>query len=140
MNLIGTVQQTRQICNGADKVFPPHQEQLLEKQTKHRSRLVYLASQKVETTHMSIHSGVANKTWNIYTMGHYPQKRMRCLEKGMATHSDILAWRIPWTEEPGRLHIVHRVARSRTRLSDAHSLTQSSPFFFFKKLYPCKDQ
>ena len=24
-----------------------------------------------------------------------------CLEKGMATHSSILAWRIPWTEEPG---------------------------------------
>ena len=25
------------------------------------------------------------------------------LEKGMATHYSILAWRIPWTEEPGRL-------------------------------------
>ena len=25
------------------------------------------------------------------------------LEKGMATHSSILAWRIPWTEEPGRI-------------------------------------
>ena len=25
------------------------------------------------------------------------------LEKGMATHSSILAWEIPWTEEPGRL-------------------------------------
>ena len=25
------------------------------------------------------------------------------LEKGMATHSSILGWRIPWTEEPGRL-------------------------------------
>ena len=25
------------------------------------------------------------------------------LEKGMATHSNILAWRIPWMEEPGRL-------------------------------------
>ena len=25
------------------------------------------------------------------------------LEKGMATHSHILAWRIPWTEEPGML-------------------------------------
>ena len=24
-------------------------------------------------------------------------------EKGMATHTSILAWRIPWTEEPGRL-------------------------------------
>ena len=25
------------------------------------------------------------------------------LEKGMSTHSSILAWRIPWTEEPGGL-------------------------------------
>ena len=25
------------------------------------------------------------------------------LEKGMATHSSILAWRIPWTDEPGGL-------------------------------------
>ena len=25
------------------------------------------------------------------------------LEKGMATHSSILAWRIPWAEEPGGL-------------------------------------
>ena len=26
-----------------------------------------------------------------------------CLEKEMATHASILAWKIPWTEEPGRL-------------------------------------
>ena len=25
------------------------------------------------------------------------------LEKGMVTHSSVLAWRIPWTEEPSRL-------------------------------------
>ena len=29
----------------------------------------------------------------------------------MATHSSILAWRSPWTEEPGGLHTVHGVAR-----------------------------
>ena len=28
------------------------------------------------------------------------------LEKGMATHSSILAWRIPWTEEPGGLQVM----------------------------------
>ena len=28
------------------------------------------------------------------------------LEKGMATHSSILAWRILWTEEPGRLESI----------------------------------
>ena len=38
------------------------------------------------------------------------------LEKEMATHSSILAWEIPWTEEPGGLHTVQGVATSRTRL------------------------
>ena len=28
------------------------------------------------------------------------------LEKGMATHSDVLVWRIPWTEDPGKLQFV----------------------------------
>ena len=35
------------------------------------------------------------------------------LEEGMATHSSILAWRIPWTEEPGAT--VHGVAQNRTQ-------------------------
>ena len=38
------------------------------------------------------------------------------LEKGMATHSSILAWRIPRTEEPCRGATVHGVAKS---LSDS---------------------
>ena len=42
------------------------------------------------------------------------------LEKDTTTHSSILAWRIPWTEEPGRLHTVHGVAKSWTRLSYFH--------------------
>ena len=29
-----------------------------------------------------------------------------CLEKGMETHSITLAWRIPWTEEPGGLQFM----------------------------------
>ena len=37
------------------------------------------------------------------------------LEKEMATHSSTLAWKIPWTEEPGRLQ--SRGLQSRTRLS-----------------------
>ena len=40
------------------------------------------------------------------------------LEKGMATHSSILAWGIPWTEEPGGLHTVLGVAKSQTQLGD----------------------
>ena len=35
----------------------------------------------------------------------------------MAPHSSTLAWKIPWTEEPGKA-AVHGVAKSRTRLSD----------------------
>ena len=35
----------------------------------------------------------------------------------MAPHSSTLAWKIPWTEEPGRLQ-VHGVAKSRTRLNN----------------------
>ena len=35
------------------------------------------------------------------------------LEKEMATYSSILAWRIPWTEEPGGLQ-VHGVVENRT--------------------------
>ena len=38
------------------------------------------------------------------------------LEKGIATHSSILAWRIPWTEEPVGLQFVE--SQSQTRLSD----------------------
>ena len=38
------------------------------------------------------------------------------LEKEMATHPSTLAWKIPWTEEPGRLRSMG--LHSRTRLSD----------------------
>ena len=38
-------------------------------------------------------------------------------EEEMATHSSILAWEIPWTEEPGGLQ-VHEVTRSQTQLGD----------------------
>ena len=37
-------------------------------------------------------------------------------EEEMATHSSILAWKTPWTEKPGGLHIVHEVTKSRTQL------------------------
>ena len=39
------------------------------------------------------------------------------LEKEMATHSSILAWEIPWTEEPGGLQSMG-LQMSRTQLSD----------------------
>ena len=39
-------------------------------------------------------------TWETWVG---PLGREDLLEKEMTTHSNILAWRIPWTEEPGRL-------------------------------------
>ena len=38
-------------------------------------------------------------------------------EKGMATHSSILAWGVPWTEEPGGLQSMG-VEKSQTQLND----------------------
>ena len=46
------------------------------------------------------------------------------LEKGMATHSSILAWKIPWTEEPGRLRCMES---QRVGLS-THTHTQGKVF------------
>ena len=38
--------------------------------------------------------------------------------KAMAPHSSTLAWKIPWTEEPGRLQSIDGVTKSRIQLSD----------------------
>ena len=50
------------------------------------------------------------KSW-IQSLG-----RADPLEKKMETHSSILAWKIPWIEQPGRLQSVG--SQSQTRLSD----------------------
>ena len=49
------------------------------------------------------------------------------LEKETATHSGILAWRIPWTEEPGRPQSMGS-QKSQTRLSAAHTHTHPAPW------------
>ena len=45
------------------------------------------------------------------------------LEEGIATHSSILAWRIPWTEEPDRLQSIgsQRVGHERSHLAHTHA-------------------
>ena len=50
------------------------------------------------------------------------------LKKEMATHSSILAWRIPWTEEPGRLQFMglQRVGHFTPALQ-AYSLSSEPP-------------
>ena len=47
-------------------------------------------------------SEVKTSACNVGDLGSIPGSEDP-LEKGMATHSGILAWRIPWTEEPGGL-------------------------------------
>ena len=51
------------------------------------------------------------------------------LEKGMATHSSVLAWRIPWTEEPGgpQSMVFRRVGHDGATKAFAHSLTCPHP-------------
>ena len=47
-----------------------------------------------------------------------PPRSGRSLEEGVATHSNILAWRIPWTEEPGGLQSMEsQESRARFQMS-----------------------
>ena len=59
---------------------------------------------------------VKNLTANVGGFGSIPGSG-RCLEKGMETHSSIPAWKISWTEEPGRLQSIGS-QKNRTRLTD----------------------
>ena len=44
------------------------------------------------------------------------------LEQGMATHSSIPAWRIPWTEEPGGLQSTGLQSQTRLKLLRTHAM------------------
>ena len=58
------------------------------------------------------------------------------LEEGMATHSSILTWRIPWTEEPGRLQSMglQRVKHGWVTYTHTliHTLTNTHTYTFSK--------
>ena len=58
------------------------------------------------------------------------------LEEDMVTHSSILAWRIPWTEEPGELQSMgsQRIRHNWSDLAYMHML------MYMKDLAPCKAQ
>ena len=45
---------------------------------------------------------------------------MTLMEKEMATHSSILAWKIPWTKEPGRLQSMGSQESDTTRQLNHH--------------------
>ena len=44
-----------------------------------------------------------------------------CLEEGMTTHLSILAWRIPWTEEPGGLQFIASLSQTQLKQLSAHT-------------------
>ena len=44
------------------------------------------------------------------------------LEKEMAIHSSVLAWKSPWAEDPGRLQSIPCMGVSSTRVNDQHTL------------------
>ena len=54
------------------------------------------------------------------------------LEKEMAIHSSTIAWKIPWTEEPGRLQSIglQRVRHDGATSLNKHRVTQVIHFFF----------
>ena len=62
------------------------------------------------------------ETW-VWSLG-----REDPLEEEMATHSSTLAWRIPQTEEPGRLHTFQGVAKSQTQLSTGNQKIHVTQF------------
>ena len=90
----------------------------------------------------------ASKLWNCYThkgfssssvVNNLPVMRETQfqslggkdpLEESMAAHSSILAWRIPWTEEPGRLQsiMLQRVVTALKLLSMPERINQSWVF------------
>ena len=66
------------------------------------------------------------ETW-VHSLG-----RKDPLEEGMATHSSIVAWRIPWTEEPGGLQsmVLQRAGHGWSDLAVApalHALPSPNP-------------
>ena len=52
---------------------------------------------------MGVSGGASSKESACQCRKHRFDPWVGSLEEGMATHSSVLAWRIPWTEEPGRL-------------------------------------
>ena len=62
---------------------------------------------------------------------------------GMVAHSSILAWRFPWTEEPGGLESkgLHRVRPSGAHMLYIHTHTHSNPQFYLPlRVFACWDE
>ena len=105
----------------------------------------------VQLSHLYMTTGNINPEWGVGAWGHpsptsgrelacqfrckrhgfHPWVREDPLEEGMATHSSILAWRIPWTEEPGRLQSIRLQSQTWLKGLSMHAPYKSQWFFFF---------
>ena len=66
-----------------------------------------------------------------YEFVFYPWVRKTPMEKGMALHSSILAWRISWTEEPGGLQSVgHKELDTTEQLTHTHAYTHTRTYTY----------
>ena len=59
------------------------------------------------------------------------------LEKGTATHSSILAWRIPWTEEPGRLQSMNTTEQLSRHYNDSCIDNKEITVWLLHSSLPC---
>ena len=75
-------------------------------------------------------SCIAGRLFTIWATREAPLRPHPCLslEEKMATHSSILAWRIPWTEEPGKLQF-SSVQFSHLVMSDSVTPWTAAPSF-----------
>ena len=60
------------------------------------------------------------------------------LEEEMATHSSILAWKIPWTEEPGGLSFMGSQKGQAQLITHTHVYIKQNHFAVHPKLTHCK--
>ena len=83
-------------------VVNAHENILFNQMTDHPTGKVASFSQWQSNATWFVALGTQHWDW-LKPLEWLRKARQRCLEKAMAPHSSTLAWKIPWTEEPGRL-------------------------------------
>ena len=82
--------------------------------------VVFAVSSSPEINKHSVGFASGSVVKNLLTVQESQETRVRSpgwedpLEEGMATHTSILAWKIPWTKEPGRLRSQGRKKQDMT--------------------------
>ena len=108
LNVLGARKKTR------------HRNESVRSRTEQHNYSIWTAQRKYtekEKNRVSGNCGTIAEKSNIHIIGVLEGE----MEKEMATHSSILAWRIPWTEEPGGLPSMesHRVGHDWSDLAAA---------------------